>query len=1210
MRAKLDCYYSISNSLIIAIANCPLTKCEQCDIIFTNMMKFKTKLTQKNVIAAIMLCLILLVAVGLMVARKHSQVRLGSAERVSSMAVTDSQVTTPASVDPISTAKVVKDLDASNNRRATLSDAQIRESIEQVERKRTVDRENRELAPAEVIVAYADGQLAVVDVSSQTVDEALEQIGDKPVAYIQENYVYTLDEQSSTQTDHSAASLYQQYALDKMSVPQAWQDATGKGVIVAVLDTGVDLEHEDLRSQLWDGSNCVDGDGNYLGDCRSGYDIVDHDKIPLPENPESYYFSHGTHVAGIAAAARNDFGVTGVAPDAQIMAVRLGTDSFTTYDIIAGIRFAAANGAQVINASFGRTLAGCEDYDQLLYQTIANYGGIFVTSAGNNAQDLDAEHFYSQASFSVDTRCWQGLDNVISVGASNEFDQKSYFSNYNRISVFAPGEQIISTISGNDYEYKQGTSMAAPNVSGVVALMLEAKPDITPRELKETLMSTVDVNSLPAISRGRVNAAAAVAAVKPNKLSMDEINERIKVTDWVSEPWTKGVGALLHIEYHQLELEIGSAQGSNPILREYGYVVYRDGAIAKYDRENGTIEMIGHMSPDTVAQLTAIADPLVSTQVATNALNFQKASEGVTVNVYNRQGQTINLQNAAWRDYHPKYEKFYQEIRQMMIDLQGEEVIKEFATPTVDNTRLAVHPHAVSADFYQGYVKNNAWYTADESRHALMVIDYRHLSDGWEERRGQGSIPHDFQYGYTIYTDGWVSKWSWSGETIEMIGMIDYGEVLKIKHIADHAQTDGVSYTFTTATADGVSLDVYNQDGERIALQWWDTRYDIPELNEAYQVAIDMLTTFDQPQVVIDGLKPVPTSTSRPLSMDEISERIEYNNWSSGAGDGSYALLNIDYGKIGMLHSQLNGGTPILRRYGYVIYRNGQVAAWDRDAGTIKMITQIAPETLSRLIALIDPLEYTQSMDNVINFIDSDQSVDVDAYNAAHQPVGLQGVGRDYRPELEPIYSALSDLMTDLHDDLLLSYLLPTDVNTMLESHLRPPVSESNNFFSDYVMNNAWYTAYDGYDALLTLTYHHLVDDWQNYSGSIPDTESYGYTLYKDARVARWDVRNLKIEMIGKIPYEDMLTIKRLLKDEPMSQSYTNPIRLVETADSLQISGYNKDEEIVAIQVHAIRQDRPEYEVIYEILYRAMKNLNQPEIIVSLVAPTQMQNRQ
>jgi len=514
------------------------------------------------------------------------------------------------------------------------------------------------------------------------------------------------------------------------------------------------------------------------------------------------------------------------------------------------------------------------------------------------------------------------------------------------------------------------------------------------------------------------------------------------MTNWVSETWTKGIGALLHIDYHQLELEVGSTQGSNKILREYGYVVYRDGSIAKYDRENGIIEMIGDMSPDIVAELVDIADPLASTQEPTNALNFQKASEGVAVNIYNQQGQMINIQSTAWRDYHPEYEKFYQEIWQMMVDLQGEEVIKEFVTPTVDNIRLTSHPHAIAADFYRGYVENNAWYTADESRRALMVIDYRHLADGWEEKRGRGSIPHDFQYGYTIYIDGWVSKWSWDGETIEMIGKIDYDEVMKIKPLADqqvYTQTVSDSYTFTTATADNVGLDVYNQDGEKITLQWWDTRRDIPELNEAYQVAIDMLTTFDQPQVVIDELEPVPTSTSLPLSMDEISERIKFNNWSSDAGDGSYALLNVDYGKIGMLHSQLNGSTPILRRYGYVIYRDGQVAAWDRDAGTIKMVTHIAPETLTKLIALIDPLEYTQSVNNAIDFVDSDQSVDVDAYNALHQPVGLQNaLWRDYRPELEPLYSALSELMMEQHDDLLLSYLLPTETNTMLESHSRP----------------------------------------------------------------------------------------------------------------------------------------------------------------------------
>src|SRR3989344_3276469 len=225
---------------------------------------------------------------------------------------------------------------------------------------------------------------------------------------------------------------------------EAWNISQGNGVVVAVIDSGVAYNHPDLTSNMWDGTSCVDENGSALGDCNHGYDFEDNDKTPLPTSS-----SHGTHIAGtIAAAKNNGVGIIGVAPQAKIMALK---SSLTTAENVAAINFAKQNGARVINASWGRHGTTNNDaYDIALYTAIKDYSGLFVAAAGNdgfNQDDGTDAHKNYPSGFKITTPIGPGLNNIISVATTNQDDALAVFSDYGATSVDigAPGTNIFST---------------------------------------------------------------------------------------------------------------------------------------------------------------------------------------------------------------------------------------------------------------------------------------------------------------------------------------------------------------------------------------------------------------------------------------------------------------------------------------------------------------------------------------------------------------------------------------------------------------------------------------------------------------------------------------------------------------------------------------------------------------------------------------------
>lgn len=312
---------------------------------------------------------------------------------------------------------------------------------------------------------------------------------------------------------------YEEPAGADINAPEAWEISLGDpGVVVAVIDTGVDYTHPDLAANMWQNegevpSNGIDDDGNGYVDDIFGYDFANRDHDPMDDH------LHGTHIAGtIAAVADNGIGVVGVAPGVRIMALKFmdETGNGLTSDAISALNYAVANGASISNNSFGGG-----PVSQAFKTAIQNAGGsghIFVAAAGNYGNNNDANPFYP-ANYE--------LDNIITVAATDAADSLAWFSNYGKrsVDIGAPGLDIYSTFPTaptlemvdrgitEPYGLLSGTSMAAPVVAGVLALVRSQNDGMSAHEVIEQVLATADRS--PALvaktsSGGRVNAAAAM----------------------------------------------------------------------------------------------------------------------------------------------------------------------------------------------------------------------------------------------------------------------------------------------------------------------------------------------------------------------------------------------------------------------------------------------------------------------------------------------------------------------------------------------------------------------------------------------------------------------------------------------------------------------------------------------------------------------------
>lgn len=283
-----------------------------------------------------------------------------------------------------------------------------------------------------------------------------------------------------------------QYAVDQHGMLEAWGATTGEGVVIAIIDTGIDMDHPDLADRI-----------------VAGHDWVDDDDIPDDEN------GHGTHVAGSAAAIGNNAtGVIGMAPEAKIMPLKvLGADgSGSSDDIAEAIRWAADNGADVINLSLGGSsnllgrIYNKVDPTNQAIEYANDKGVVVIAAAGNDDTFLTA--------YNTETP-------VLVVNATNEVGETARFSNFgDPRAVSAAGARIISTAptypttiwpEGSDgYEELDGTSMASPHVAGIAALMIDSGIR-SPGEVRDRLIDTAsNPNNDPLLGAGLVQADRAV----------------------------------------------------------------------------------------------------------------------------------------------------------------------------------------------------------------------------------------------------------------------------------------------------------------------------------------------------------------------------------------------------------------------------------------------------------------------------------------------------------------------------------------------------------------------------------------------------------------------------------------------------------------------------------------------------------------------------
>ncbi len=291
-----------------------------------------------------------------------------------------------------------------------------------------------------------------------------------------------------------------------IDAPEAWDLQTGDNVIVAVVDTGVDYNNSELSSNIWNNSaeianNGRDDDGNGFVDDVRGWDFSNNDNNPMDDN------NHGTHLAGtIAANGNNGSGVAGINWSARIMPLKFldGSGAGSTANAIAAIDYAVANGARIINASWGGGPFSTAMFNAL--RAANDAGVLFVAAAGNGSSNNDITPNYPAD---------YDLPNVISVAATDDADTLAGFSNFgvNSVDLGAPGVSILSTIRNNSYASLSGTSMAAPHVAGVAALVVANNPSIGINALRAALLENTDaVADLTGrtVTGGRLNAFKAL----------------------------------------------------------------------------------------------------------------------------------------------------------------------------------------------------------------------------------------------------------------------------------------------------------------------------------------------------------------------------------------------------------------------------------------------------------------------------------------------------------------------------------------------------------------------------------------------------------------------------------------------------------------------------------------------------------------------------
>jgi subtilisin family serine protease len=378
------------------------------------------------------------------------------------------------------------------------------------------------LGPAALTFPDADPILRVnfaVSLSIDSLQTLLEHaLG---IAWVTRNYHYHIDARRALDDVPNDSLTAAEWWLRQISAFDAWDISHGdSGIVIGIIDTGVDYLHPDLAANIWHNgadadSNGIDDDHNGFIDDRVGWDFVDSPSFPTqgdhigrdnnPQEEPGLAEGHGTYVAGFASAVTNNQScVASIGHDCKLMALRAGNGDgmLEEDDISAAILYGTAMGADVINMSFGDVVVS-----PLLREAVAlahASGVVLVASAGNGS--------------SVSIHYPSGFPEVISVGAVDSLDRRCDFSNYGpSVDVMAPGRDLLSTRVHGECGYwvlNAGTSYASPMCAGMVGLILSVNPSLRPDDVTQLVRSTADdIRSDgwdPETAHGRINARRAL----------------------------------------------------------------------------------------------------------------------------------------------------------------------------------------------------------------------------------------------------------------------------------------------------------------------------------------------------------------------------------------------------------------------------------------------------------------------------------------------------------------------------------------------------------------------------------------------------------------------------------------------------------------------------------------------------------------------------
>lgn len=325
------------------------------------------------------------------------------------------------------------------------------------------------------------------------------------IKYVEHDRMLKLEAESIVRTNVMGDS----WGQDMIQARALWAAGIkGQNIKVAVVDSYVDVQHPQILPRIAINTgeipnNGIDDDGNGVID-----DVYGASFVPVSDN--TVVSSHGTHVTGIIAADPNFGPIEGVAPLSKIIPAQfISNDGGGSLgDAVLSLQYAAQRGARVINASWGG--APCVASLREAFKSLEDKGILIVVAAGNDGRDIDLYPEFP-ASFS--------FSNQITVAASSVTDFMTAWSNrgFGLVNLGAPGESILSTVPGGGSAYMDGTSMAAPFVSGAAALIWSDRPQATAQQVRKALLESVDVTSgheFKTTTRGRLNVSKALTRLR------------------------------------------------------------------------------------------------------------------------------------------------------------------------------------------------------------------------------------------------------------------------------------------------------------------------------------------------------------------------------------------------------------------------------------------------------------------------------------------------------------------------------------------------------------------------------------------------------------------------------------------------------------------------------------------------------------------------